>query len=290
MKLEDILKKFLPSTISPKSIESLADNIDRFGKIGAGLLALLYVTGLIIFGLYHSSLHIRSIELFKVRYLFVGFYYLTFLFLHLAFPQWWLKRFWQKIVYLLVMLVVVVFLNDVHMIYLTYLVDNWTSGTSYFEFSPDHQSILNGNLILLVGIFLFTPFLFGSAIRMAKSVKTKQLFLLFALIFNYSVFTMFVFPYIPDAIGGGQAPIVNIVFDKDVPYAVTNNFDISGNVPGFVSPYYYGRLVYMDDNSIFLQEPFWFANDVYEIQRDDIIMMRYTDFNPAEMGQPGLFP
>jgi len=295
MKLEDTLKKFLPKSISPVSIESLANNLENIGKAGAGLLALLYVVGLIIFGLYHSALHIRSIEFFKVKYLFVGFYYFAFLFLHLFYPTWWIKKSPAKILYLFVALIVIVFLNDVNNTYLTFVMDNWISGKSYFEFKNDHISVINGNLSILVMAFLLAKIALSLAIK-AKQSNEKSMqnisFLLIAsaIIFNYMVFTKFVFPYIPDAIGGGKAPIVSIEFNKDVPFAITSNFDIEGKVPGYTSPFYFARLVYKDNNSVFLMEPFWFSNDVYELQSSDIRMIWYTDFNPVQLGQPGLFP
>jgi len=296
MILESILNKFLPSTISLKSVENLASNIEKIGKISAGLLALLYIVGLIIFGLYQNAQHIRSIELFKVRYLLVGFYYLAFLFLHLVFPQWWIKRLWTKIIYWLVLLVIIIFLNNANHTYLTYLINKSNSGTSYFRFKPGDISILNGDLILLVMMFLSVPWVFGYSIRLAKLAHSRGeqqitiLFVLFSFIYNCNIFTMFIFPYIPDAIGGGQAPIVHIVFDKDVPYEVTTRFDMEGKVLGYSTPWYYGKLVYMDNNSVFLQEPYWYSHNVYEIRRDNIIVLQYTDFNPAEIGYPGLFP
>lgn len=296
MKLESILKNFLPSSISPKSIESFANNVETFGKIIAGLLAIFYVAGLILFGLYHSNLHIRSIELLQVRYLFVGFYYFAFMFCHLAVPIWWIKRIWLKILYLLSFLLLVIFLNPIHNTYLSYLIEKAASGTSYFEFKSSHISVLNGNLIVLVTSFILAPVALFVAVYVPKLIKIKQLRILFVVLvlfafgFNYQIFTKNVFPFIPDGIGGGQPPIVHIVFADDVPYEVTSNFDLAGQVSGFLGDYYYGRLVYIDNDSVFLQEPFWYANYVYEIQRKDIIMLEYKEYNPAELGQPGLIP
>ena len=194
------------------------------------------------------------------------------------------------------LLVFIIFLNRVNNIYFTYLIDNWFSGKSYFEFKPDHIGILNGNLIVLVTAFMFAPLIFNFSIYAGKIMKLKKgqplfvLFILLAVALNYQVFTQFVFPYVPDAIGGGKAPIVYIVFEENIPYEVSSNFDIGGRVAGFSSPYYYGQLVYMDNDSVFLREPFWFSSDVYEIRRSDIIMLSYREYNPVEMGQPGLFP
>lgn len=296
MKLESILSKFLPSSISPKSIETFANNVEIFGKIIAGLLAIFYVTGLIIFGLYHSNLHIRSIELLQVRYLFVGFYYFAFLFLHLAIPVWWIKRIWLKILYLLGLLFWVIFLNPIHNTYLSYLVEKSASGTSYFEFKSTYLSVLHGNLIVLVFSLLLAPIALYVSITVPKLAKTINfrlgtiILVLFAFSFNYQIFIKNVFPFIPDGIGGGQSPIVHIVFAENVPYEVTSNFDIAGQVSGFVGDYYYGKLVYINNDSVFLQEPFWYAQYVYEIQRKDIIMLEYKEYNPAEIGQPGLSP
>lgn len=292
MKLENILNKFLPSAFSPKSVESLANTIEFLGKVIAGLLAIFYVAGLIIFGLYHSALHIRSIELLQVRYLYVGFYYFAFLFLHLALPMWWIKRIWQKIVYLLVILVFTIFLNHVNNIYLSYLVSKLMFGKSYFEFK-DYSDILNGDLIVLTSQFLLAPvaLFFATVTNKAEKLRAVSIvLLLFALGYNYTIFTTNVFPFIPDAIGGGQSPIVNIVFDKNAPNEVTSNFDIGRIFPGYPGKYYFGQLIYMDGNSVFLKEPFWYSNDVYEVQRKDIIMLNYKEYNPVELGQPGLLP
>jgi len=296
MKLESILSKFLPSSISPKSIEAFANNVEIFGKIIAGVLAIFYVAGLIIFGLYHSNLHVRSIELLQVRYLFVGFYYFAFLFLHLAVPVWWIKRIWLKILYLLILLTWVIFLNPIHNTYLSYLVEKSASGTSYFQFSSNQLSNLNLNLIVLVMLFLIAPIAVFIAVIFSKFTKTVNLrwfivvFVTFAFSFNYQVFAKNVFPFIPDGIGGGQSPIVHIVFADNLPYEVTSNFDLEGQVSGFVGDYYYGKLVYVDNDSVFLKEPFWYAQYVYEVQRKDIILLEYKEYNPAEIGQPSLFP
>jgi hypothetical protein len=48
MKFEDVLKKFLPTTISPKPIERFAGNLEQIGKLLGVLLAIFYVVGLII--------------------------------------------------------------------------------------------------------------------------------------------------------------------------------------------------------------------------------------------------
>lgn len=296
MKLESILSKLLPSSISPKSIESFANSIETIGKITAGLLAVFYVVGLVIFGLYHSKLHIRSIELLQVRYLFVGFYYFVFLFLHLAVPVWWIKRVWLKIVYLSIFLIGVVFFNPVNNTYLNFLFSKKILGTSYFEFKSDYFSVLNGNIIVLIISFLIAPILIFASTQITKIIKTEKLrpvligFVLFALNYNYQIFTNNIFPYIPDGIGGGESPIVHIVFADNVPFEVKDNFDLEGRVSGFVGDYYYGKLIYIDNDSVFLKEPFWYAKDIYEIQRKDIVMLEYKEINPAEIGQPYLIP
>ena len=256
------------------------------------MLAVFYVAGLIIFGLYHSGLHIRSIELLQVRYLYVGFYYFAFLLLHLALPIWWIKRVWQKIGYLLILLIFTIFLNRVNNLYFSYLTSKWIFGEYYFEFQK-YSYVLIRNLIVLTGQFFlaFAALFFATVIN--KIEKMRPLFillLLFAVGYNYNIFVNNVFPFIPDAIGGGQSPIVNIVFADNVPREVTSNFDIVVVVPGYSGDYYYGQLIYMDNSSVFLKEPFWFSDDVYEIQRNDIIMLNYKEYNPAEIGQPGLFP
>ncbi len=296
MKLEQIIKKFLPASISPKSIESLSSSIENIGKSIAGLLAVLYIAGLIIFGLYQSALHIRSIELLQLRYVFVGFYYFTFLFLHLAYPVWWIKRIWIKIVYLFFLLFIIIYINPINNVYFNYLLMKWSSGASYFEFKPDNITILNNNLILLAGQFLFASgaiFVFKKVVKIDGLKKLHHIFIvfpLFAFFFNYQIFMNNIFYFIPDAIGGGKAPIVHILFNENLPYEVTSNFDLYSHVSGYTKNYHYGQLVYIDDNSVFLKEPFWYTEDVYEINRKDIIMFEYTDYNPAEMGQPGLFP
>jgi hypothetical protein len=293
MKLENILSKFLPASISPKSVERFANNIETFGKIIAGLLAIFYVVGLLIFGLYHSNLHIRSIELLQVRYLFVGFYYLAFLFLHLAFPVWWLRRIWVRIIYFILLLTWVIFLNPIHNTYLTYLFDKRTSGTSYFVFKPDHLAILNSNLSVLILLFLSSVAAIFFSVVLFKVGKLRTVAIIFivaALSYNYQLFRDNVFPFIPDGIGGGQSPIVHIVFTDDLPDEVKSNFDLAGQVSGFTGDYYYGKLVFVDHDSVFLKEPFWYSTRVYEIQRQDIFLLEYTDYNPAEMGQPGVSP
>lgn len=296
MKLESILSKFLPSSMSPKSIENFANNIETIGKIAAGLLAVFYVAGLVIFGLYHSKLHIRSIELLQVRYLLVGFYYFAFLFLHLAVPVWWIKRIWQKIIYLFVFLTWVVFFDPINKTYINSIISDKILGSSYYEFRSEYISVLNGSIIMLIISFLIAPIIIFFSVNVGKRINSEKLspilivFILFALSYNYQIFTQNIFPYIPDGIGGGEEPIVHIVFAENVPYEVADNFDLQGRVSGYVGDYYYGKLVYIDDNSVFLKEPFWYSSDVYEIQRKDIIMLNYTGFNPAEIGQPYLIP
>lgn len=296
MKLETILSKFLPSSISPKSIQDFANTIETFGKIVAGMLAIFYVTGLIILGLYHSGLHVRSIELLQVRYLFVGFYYFAFLFLHIAYPVWWIKSIPLKLIFVFMFLAFVIFLNPIHSTYFGYLADKSALRTSYYEFQPLHITILNGNLSALSIGFISTPLAMFLFVTLSKSSNAKIFspiliaIVLFVLSFNYQIFTKNIFPFIPDGIGGGKSPIVHIVFADSVPYDVTSNFDLVGQVSGFVGNYYYGQLVYVDNESVFLKEPFWFADTVYEIQRKDIIMLEYAEYNPAEIGQPGLYP
>lgn len=229
-------------------------------------------------------------------YLFVGFYYFAFLFLHLAVPVWWIKRIWLKIIYLFIFLIGVVFFTPVNNTYLNFLLSEKVLGTSYFEFKSDYLSVLNGNIIVLIISFLLAPVLIFASTQITKIIKTEELrpvlivFVLFALNYNYQIFTNNIFPYIPDGIGGGKSPIVHIVFADNVPYEVTDNFDLAGRVSGFVGDYYYGELVYIDNDSVFLKEPFWYAKDVYEIQRKDIIMLEYKEINPAEIGQPYLIP
>lgn len=292
MKLENILTKFLPSSFTPKAVESLANNIEFLGKLGAGLLAIFYVVGLIIFGLYHSALHIRSIELLQIRYLYVGFYYFVFLLLHLILPFWWIKRTWQRLVYLFILLCFVIFLSRVNNLYISYLTSKWFFGVSSLEFQRYGDVLING-ISLLAAQFLLGLFMALSATIFYKKENLRYPFilsLLTAIVFNYNIFVRNIFPFIPDAIGGGQPPIVNIVFADNVPRVVTSNFDIVGIVPDYSSDYYLGRLIYMDDNSVFLKEPFWYSNEVYEIQRKDIIMLNYKEFNPAELGQHLMLP
>jgi hypothetical protein len=156
MRLEDFFKKFLPSTVSPNSFENIIINFEQIGKICAGLLAVFYVVGIIISGLYYSSLNVRSIELFKVRYIFVGFYYILFTFLLLVYPNWWIKRLWVKIVYLFVFFGFIFSINlAIKRYYIDFLLQKLITGTSYFQFKNGEVALISGDLLELIILYLF---------------------------------------------------------------------------------------------------------------------------------------
>jgi hypothetical protein len=294
MKFEDVIRKFLPKTFSPASIESIAKTLESFGKTGAGILAILYVVGLIIIGLYNSSLHIRSVELFKVKYLFVGFYYFTFLFLHLIFPKWWSKKVTARVLYLLLIFTIIIFLNEVNNRYLVFILENWIYGNSFFDFKKIDIYAINKNFGVLAIVFIFANIIFSTAIKTKKengeSVSSVNFWLItLAVILNYFTFIKFVFPNIPDTIGGGKAPIINIEFSENVPQAITGNFDNSDEL-GAPFPYYLARLIYKDGDTVFLSGLDWLTDDVFELKSSDIRMIRYIGFNPLEMGQSGSSP
>ena len=274
MNVEALLKKFLSSIISPESAESLAGNFESIGKLIAGLLAIFYVVGLIIFSLHYTSLHIRSIELFKVRYIFVGFYYLLFLFLNLLYPQLWLQSLWKKIGYLVVLLVIIILLNYESIASL--------SAWIYFRrVAPSHflvelKELISTVLTLLALLLISISFseLFIKLARSANKAKPGAIFLVvIALFSNYSIFSRFLFPYIPEAMGGGQTPFVTMSFEKfpfeNLPDALARDFPICSKELCF------GRLVYTDGDSVFLQGPFWYSDEVYEVRRSDIITLHY---------------
>ena len=294
MNLEKLLSNLVFGTSEPPlPFKKFGEKIETYGKIGAGILALFYMAGLIIISFYHSTLHIRSIDLFRVRYLFVGFYFFVFLFLHLFFQYRYLKNWWLKIIYFGLFLLILAFWTDANNYYFSSLFSIWRTGTSYFKFEPVQIQIITGNLITTLGSavvapisFTFAIFAYNSKIKQ-KVIRISALFLLFfAIQISYSIFTNYIFPNIPEALGGGKPPIVRITFSDNVPESVKFNFDISNRVRGYLGSAYYARLVYVDDKSIFLQEAPWYSTWVYELKRDQIEMLRYTEFNPVEMGQP----
>lgn len=286
MKLEDILKRLLPTTMSPKSVEGIASNLEQIGKLSAGLLAIFYVVGLIIFGLYYSSLNVRSFELFKVRYIFVGFYYLAFLLLHLVYPHWWIKRFWAKVLYFLILAALIIGLLNFDRIRSLYFLIIYPiilplpldGNDAEFEI----LAILKyfGAFLML---FFLSTIIFSYSLGMAENLGRKVsgrffvFFIFFAIALNYFIFATFFFPNIPAAIGGGQAPFVSIVFDTGVSNEITKYFNVTSTES------YFGRLVFMDNNSVFLQGYSLQKPDVHEIRRSDIIMISYGPSNEGMM-------
>lgn len=269
----------------------LAAKLESIGKLSAIAVAILYLIGLLIFGLYYSGLHIRSIELFRVRYIFVGFYFVLLTLVHLVIPQFFLKRWWLKILYVLFMPIPLIMLDEVFRRYIQYKLQRWASGSSPLQFSPVEIQIVTGNLIALVASALASPpvfFLVPPAFRYVYSAARRLAplalgLLLFVLANECSIFITFMFPNIPEALGGGSSPIVQIEFNEKTPYSIKSTFDISikAHYPG--SPYW-GRLIYSDGGSLFLKEAAWYSTNVYEIKREYVDSLQYSQFNPAEMG------
>ncbi len=53
----------------------------------------------------------------------------------------------------------------------------------------------------------------------------------------------------------------------------------------FIGPYHFAKLLYMDGDSVFLKEPFWYSHRIYEIKRSYINAFVYSTYNPVDIGQ-----
>jgi len=278
------------------SFGEIADSVEKFGKIAAVGTGILYVLGFLIYANYYNKLHIRSFELLQTTYFFAAFYYLTFLAINIGVPWWLLKRWWSRTIYGVALSVVLFLFNGVNRLYLQSRIEIAYKGHSYFNFTPAESSIIVPNAILLpfaiLGSILMLSFakrawtLIATSPDDRKKVGVLRVGLLVgALWFNWQVFADNLFPYIPEPLGGGRPVIVKLEFSDDVPDSMKSNFDTK-ETQLYSTPQYYAQLIYMDDKSVFLKEANWYTDWVYEFRREQILALRYTKFNPLEMGQP----
>lgn len=297
--------KILPSSPNnePKNNISVSDILkhsETIGKLGTTILGVFYVAGIIVFGAYYSNLHIRSIELFRVRYFFVGFYFCLFLYLFFVFPQFNIKRAWAKILYYIVFVIFFVLIDNAVSVYVNHLLSVWITGETYFKFTPSQISIIWGRGVITISLSISTLLSYGYSIsffnqaskqifqeKISSNKAQAYIFLVASFILGLSLFINSIFPNIPDALGGGKAPLVSLEFKKTTPYSTTINFDISASSKLEIYPHW-ARLVYVDSDSLFLQSAFWFSDEVYEVPRDDVELIRYETYNPVEIGSPYL--
>lgn len=268
--------------------KEIAQDVETMGKWGVAILGALYVIGLVIWDAYFSGLNIRSIELLKVRYLFVGFYFYFFTAAHLLVPHKYIKQRWLRIVYVFIFSFSLVWLDDVFAAYLGNLVNTWLIGKSYFRLPPELALYVVGSLLTLFAAALFLPVAFNITFRRFKQNKFGRvagLIFLFFLCFEYGIFAHWLFPNIPEVMGGGKPPVVRLEFSNDAPYSVTNNFDVSKVAEYYkgVGPVYYAKLIYVDDSSVFLQEAFWYSKKVYELRREQVELLAYESINPVAL-------
>jgi hypothetical protein len=272
---------------SDLSFSEIVDEIEKYGKAAAVAAGVVYAIGLVIHTSYYNHLHIRSFEILRAKYIFVGFYYILFLALQVFVPVFLLKKWYLRALYLMLFVLILFSFNDVDMAYLQYLIEVKWRGGSYFEFNKAQSSIVIPNAIFLVLGVVFAPLLLVTQIKNEDKEKLASLLLIIVVLpLNWIVFTNDVFPIIPDQFGGGKAAIVKIDFASEVPLTAKIGFDVHMPEKYYPEPQYYGRLIYMDDHSVFLKEANWFSRDVYEFQRDQIKVLRYESSNPREMGMP----
>lgn len=281
--VHDVLSKWRSAEI-PEAIE-------RYSKALVTLAGLLYVIGLVVSVRYYASLHVRSLELLRSQYVLIGVWYFVVLVLHLGIPALLLRRQWLRTLYLLVGLVVVVLYNHAFSIYLQTLLQRAFGWKTYFEFGPAEASVLKGNLVVLAVSWVFA--LLSAWLGLWLLVKHKSkwgiVLIAYALWLNFGVFADHVFANMPQTIGGGEPPIAQLQFADSVPEHMKEDFDVSKQLEGNEGnnlPWYYARIVYADEHSIFLKPTFWYATDVYEFPRDQVGTLAYRNFNPLAFGSP----
>lgn len=281
------------------SLAGIAEFAEKLGKIAAVGTGLLYVLGFLIYANYYSALHIRSFELLQTRYFFAAFYYFAFLAIHLVVPWSLLNRWWSRTIYGLILSVVLIFFNEVNQLYLQSKIEIAYKGSSYFNFTPTESSIIVPNAILLLFGTLGSVLIFGLAKKFWQLTTSSENLepsehkrarllaaglLVGALWLNWQVFARSVFPNIQEPLGGGRPVIVKLEFQDDVPLSMKLGFNTMEGQPKS-DPEYYAQLIYMDDKSVFLKEPNWFTDSVYEFRREQILALQYTNFNPVGMGK-----
>lgn len=238
--------------------------LEVWGKITAAGIGILYATGLVIQNLFLSSFHIRAVELINAKYIFVGFYFWLFILL-LAIVPFLIRKTSLRILYIFIVIVAVLLYDPLVSTYVDEFIDMMkrppenrhifavSSFLSFFQHNLD-------TLILEIATVV-TLFKFGEALfRNLKEKKRNQgHYLLVALIvisltLGFWEFSNQIFPEIPDAVGGGKLPYVEIVFSQDSPDTLMDKFNIGVRRDGKTfANVYGGRLIYIDNNSAFLE-------------------------------------